>query len=188
MKRKAFPTNKCRVQIQLYIISLYNLILRILPFHQARVFFLRMCGASVGKGVAVHGRVYFTRPGNLQLGAYSTINKDCYVDTRGGVAVGDSVMIGHNSFIYTAGHDIDCKDFSGYNAGVEIGDYAVVFPHSLIMPGVKVGKGAVILTGSVVTKDVDEFAVVGGNPCKFIKHRSHGLNYRHEYRFWVANA
>jgi acetyltransferase-like isoleucine patch superfamily enzyme len=56
------------------------------------------------------------------------------------------------------------------------------------MPGVHIGTGAVVLTGSVVSKDVSDFTIVGGNPARPLRQRSETLSYTHDYRVWFANA
>lgn len=97
-------------------------------------------------------------------------------------------MIGHRCSIYTATHDIDDPNFSGVIKTVEIGDYAVVFPHSLIMPEVKIGRGAVVMPGSIVTKDVGDFHVVGGVPAKFVRERSQVLAYKLDYQYLFTSC
>ncbi len=61
-----------------------------------------------------------------------------------------------------------------------------VFANVLIMPGVTIHRGAIVLPGSVVTKDVEEFAVVGGNPAKYIRERNKDIEYRQSYNYWLA--
>ena len=73
--------------------------------------------------------------------------------------------------IYNSEHDLEKGDFSVRIEPVEIGDYAFVGPRAIILPGVKVGRGAVITAGAVVTKDISDFAIVGGVPAKVIGER-----------------
>ena len=54
------------------------------------------------------------------------------------------------------------------------------------MPGVNIGNGAVVLPGSIVTKDVEPFTVVGGIPAKYIKERVKEVNYTIDYNYWFA--
>jgi maltose O-acetyltransferase len=73
--------------------------------------------------------------------------------------------------IYNSEHDLSEADFSAITASVEIGDYVFIGPRAIILPGVTIGKGAVVAAGAVVTKNVPEFAVVGGVPAKVIGER-----------------
>jgi acetyltransferase-like isoleucine patch superfamily enzyme len=179
---------RVRIQLQLIVIWCFNVVLRLLPGHALRIAWLTLTGARLGRGTAFHPRTYLTRPGRLTVGSGCTINFGCYLDTRGGITIGDDVMIGHRVRIYTAGHRLDDDAFSGFNEGVTIEPQAVVFPCALVMPGVRVGRGAVVLTGSVVVKDVPDFTVVGGNPARPLRQRSPALRYTHDYRVWLANA
>lgn len=54
------------------------------------------------------------------------------------------------------------------------------------MPGVTIGVGAIVLAGSVVTKDVEPWTIVGGNPAKKIRDRNRGIDYKQVYRYWFA--
>jgi acetyltransferase-like isoleucine patch superfamily enzyme len=179
---------RLRIQLQLLVIWCFNAVLRLLPGHAARIAWLELGGARFGPGTAFHPRCYLTRPGRLTVGRGCTVNFGCYLDTRGGIEVGDHVMIGHQVRIYTAGHRIDDPGFAGFNEGVAVESQAVIFPCALIMPGVRIGRGAVVLTGSVVTRDVPPFAVVGGNPARVLRQRAEALDYTHRYRVWLANA
>ena len=54
------------------------------------------------------------------------------------------------------------------------------------MPGVTIGEGAIVLAGSVVTKDVEPWTIVGGNPAKKIRDRNRDIDYKQVYRYWFA--
>lgn len=54
------------------------------------------------------------------------------------------------------------------------------------MPGVTIHEGAIVLAGSVVTKDVDAYTIVGGNPAKYIKDRQRDIKYKQNYNYWFA--
>lgn len=188
MRIKALSVPRYRVQLQLFAIWLLNLGLRLVPGHLLRIGLLNALGAQIDTGSALHNRCYVTRPGRLHIGTDSTINFGCYLDTRGGIYIGRNVMVGHLTRIYTAGHVLDDPGFSGYTAPVNILDHAVVFPNAQLMPGITIGEGAVVLTGSVVVKDVAPYCVVGGNPARPLKQRSSDINYRHRYQVWLPNA
>ena len=81
--------------------------------------------------------------------------------------------------IYNSEHDLEKDDFSPIEAPVEIGDYVFIGPRVIILPSVKIGKGAVVAAGAVVTKSVQDFEIVGGVPAKVIGERKHkDLHYR----------
>ena len=188
MRTDARPVGRLRVQLQLVVIWLFNRLLRMTPGHRLRILVLNAAGAHIDTGSALHTRCYVTRPGRLVVGPDCTINFGCYLDTRGGIHIGRNVMVGHRTRIYTAGHSIDDPGFGGYTAPVTIHDHAVIFPNAQLMPGVTIGEGAVVLTGSVVGKDVEPYCVVGGNPARSVKQRARQIAYAHRYKVWLPNT
>ena len=106
-----------------------------------------------------------------------TIGKNCYIDTKNWssepylVKIGDNVGLTHCVSIHTHGGGRSVRlqhpDFDIFGK-VVIEDGAYIGAYSQIMPGVTIGKGALVAAGSVVTKTVAPYTVVGGNPAKFI--------------------
>jgi len=83
--------------------------------------------------------------------------------------------------IYTLQHDMESPSFDAVGAPVIIEDYVYIGPRAIILPGVRIGYGAVVGAGAVVTKDVPPYAVVGGVPAKFIHERNHDLDYTPDF-------
>ena len=113
---------------------------------------------------------------DLVLGDNSGIGRGSVI--AGGVSIGKDVMMGPECYIYTRNHSFSSLDkpmrLQGYEKGrpVVIEDDVWIGARVTILPGVRVGKGAVIGAASVVTKDVPQYAVVGGNPAKILKFRN----------------
>lgn len=120
------------------------------------------------------------------MGEDTVINFGCYLDNRRGITIGNNVGIAHNTKIYTLGHDLNDSQFKTKGAPVSIEDNVFIFSNSLIMPGITIGEGAIVLAGSVVTKDVEPWTIVGGNPARKIRDRGHGVDYKQIYRYWFA--
>lgn len=97
---------------------------------------------------------------------------------QGKVTIGDDVMMGPECIIYTRNHKFSDLDKpmnkQGYSdiEEVVIEDNVWIGGRVIILPGVRVGTGAIVGAGAVVTKDVPPYAVVGGNPAKIIKYRT----------------
>lgn len=109
---------------------------------------------------------------HIEVGKNFFANYNCTIIDVAKVRIGDNCQMAPNVAIYTAGHPVhpDSRN-SLYEYGVEvtIGDNVWIGGNSVILPGVKIGSNTVIGAGSVVTKDIPDWVVAGGNPCKVIR-------------------
>lgn len=109
---------------------------------------------------------------HIEVGKNFFANYNCTIIDVAKVRIGDNCMLAPNVAIYTAGHPVhpDSRN-SLYEYGVEvtIGDNVWIGGNAVILPGVKIGSNTVIGAGSVVTKDVPDWVIAGGNPCKVIR-------------------
>lgn len=173
-------------QLAFITVSIQNLLLNISFFHSIRKFFAGLFRLKIAEMSYIHSPVRFFSIGKFSMGGNSVINRNCYIDNRDRISIGRNVSIAHDVKIYTAGHSIDSPDFIFQKSPVAIDDYAVIFSNCLIMPGVNIGYGAVVLPGSVVTKNVDPLSVVGGNPARHIRYRKNNLRYNLNYGYWMS--
>lgn len=149
------------------------------PSHHLRRLIFRIGGAKVGKGSSIHASCRVNSLRKLKIGQDSIIGHGAFLDGRAEINIGNHVDIATDVMIYNCEHNVNSQDFSATEAIVEIGDYVFIGPRVIILPGVKVGKGAVLAAGCVVTKDVSEFAIVGGVPAQVIGERKvKDLHYR----------
>jgi maltose O-acetyltransferase len=128
----------------------------------------------------------FYRTGNVRIGDRSVVNRNCLIDNRGFVEIGSDVSIAREVQIYTAGHDLESPFFEMLVAPVSVGDHAVIFARATIMPGVSIGRGAVVYPGAVVSKDVPDRAIVGGVPARVLGRRPAEPRYALEYQYPLA--
>lgn len=142
-----------------------------LPSHHLRRFYYRLFGVKIGSGSTFHMWVRFMNPANIQVGEDTLIGDNTFLDGRDQIKIGNHVDIASQVLIYNSEHDINSDDFHATLSPVEIGDYVFIGPRAIILPGVKIGRGAVVGAGAVVTKDVPEFAIVGGVPAQKIGER-----------------
>ena len=106
-----------------------------------------------------------------------TIGKNCLIDTRNWssepylITIGNNVQVTRGVSIHTHGGGNAVRekhpDFDVFGK-VVIEDWAYIGAHSQIMPGVTIGRGALVAAGSIVTKSVAPGTVVGGNPARYI--------------------
>lgn len=158
-----------------YVLDFELLIVRIaglIPIHTIRWLVYLAAGVEIGKGSHIHMGTQFFYPAGVTIGKGTIIGQNAFLDGRDKLVIGDCVDVASDVMIYGSKHDINSEDFHAVTAPVEIGDYVFIGPRVIILPGVKVGKGAVIAAGAVVTKDVDEFTIVGGVPAQKIGERN----------------
>lgn len=179
-------SNFLRLNLTKIALSAFNSVFSLCLLFSIRRFLLRMTGCDIGANTTFHRKVVFFCFGRLRVGESSTINYGCYIDARGGVAIGNNVNISHDVKIYTMGHSLDSPDAHTVSKAVNIDDYAWIFPNVLIMPGVNIGKGAVIYPGSVVTKSLDAYGIYAGNPARKIRERKVEPEYKAAFPVWFA--
>jgi maltose O-acetyltransferase len=138
-------------------------------------------GFEIGDGSTIFMGAWVDCPRYLKIGKNSTINHRCRLDSRGGLNIGDNVSISAEVCILTAEHDVQSRIFEGVKDSVTIGDYVFLGTRSMLLPGVELGRGAVVAAGAVVTKNVPALAIVGGVPATVIGTRSADFEYSANY-------
>lgn len=109
---------------------------------------------------------------HIEVGKNFFANYNCTIIDVAKVKIGDNCQMAPNVAIYTAGHPVHpVSRNSMYEYGIEvtIGDNVWIGGNTIILPGVNIGNNTVIGAGSVVTKDIPDWVIAAGNPCKVIR-------------------
>lgn len=141
---------------------------------RVRIFLLRKLGAIIGVNCSVLKNVEISSPENLTIGDCSGLGVRNVINCQGKITIGRCVLMGPEVMLFSATHiwNEELKTFlhQGVKTSkVAIGDNAWIGARAIILPGVQVGRGAVVAAGAVVTRNVPDYAVVAGVPARVIK-------------------
>ncbi|CAF3728302.1 unnamed protein product [Rotaria sp. Silwood1] len=126
------------------------------------------------KNVTLESNIFFGDGRDIEIGNNTQINEDCWIRNCN---IGSNVMIAPFVMILNYGHNIEDINIPMIQQGVRSFDQTIVEDNvwigarALILPGLRIGTGSVIAAGSVVTKNVEAYSIVAGNPAKIIKQR-----------------
>jgi putative colanic acid biosynthesis acetyltransferase WcaF len=139
--------------------------------------YLRLQGATIGKSITYYPGIKINPCRRLKLGDHVDLAWGVIITTGGYVEIGDRTLIGYRTIISSANHVIPQGKGHIFGSGhhkkkVTIENDVWVGGNCTIVAGVNIGEGAVIAAGSVVTKDVEPFTIVGGIPAKLIRKRN----------------
>ncbi|HKW72791.1 MAG TPA: acyltransferase [Candidatus Dormibacteraeota bacterium] len=171
---------------------LTNHIVNQVPFYSFRhAWYRRVLGVQLGPHSGIHLGCYvwyygprtLRQMGLLTIGERTRINRDCCLDARGGLWIGDDVSVSLGVTILTAEHPPDDEEFRVETKPVRIEDHAFIGARAIVLPGVTIGRGAMVAAGAVVTRDVPPLTIVGGVPARPIGRRQRVPTYRLDIPF-----
>ena len=137
---------------------------------EVREYMKQILGKPLEKSTTVLPPLYIDYGKPITIGKGCFIQQCCTFFGRGGITIGNDVFIGPKVNLITINHDPNLENRSAtYGRPIVIEDKAWIGINSTILPGVRIGYGAIVGAGSVVTKDVLPMTVVAGNPARFIK-------------------
>ncbi len=123
-------------------------------------------------GALINPPFYCDYGSHIEVGKDFFANYNCTLLDVARIKIGDYCQLAPNVSIYTAGHPVyPVSRDSGYEYGKEvtIGDHVWIGGNTVVCPGVHIGNNVVIGAGSVVTKDIPDWCIAAGNPCKVIR-------------------
>jgi maltose O-acetyltransferase len=160
----------------------YNAVITHVPVYSLRHMYLRgILRIGLGRGSSIHMGCFVTGR-RIVVGERSVVNRECYLDGRVGLEIGNRVSVAPQSYLLSLTHDPQSPQFATVGAKTVVSDYVWVGVRAVVMPGVRLGKGCVVGAGAVVTQDVDEYCIVAGIPARKIGERTRDLDYNPAYR------
>lgn len=131
---------------------------------------------KLGGNAIIDYKTYFRYPSKTKIGRETMINRGCRFiaswhkkDVE--IVIGDYCAIAPEVCFLAAGHDYRFLDLPDTADSIRVGNYVWIGARSIVLQGVTIGDGAVVAAGSVVTRNVEPYTVVGGVPAKLIKKR-----------------
>ena len=128
-------------------------------------------GTGISWKCAIASSARIDYPWKLSVAGNASIGEFAWIQCQDVVEIGENVCIGEYARVITGSHDITSTNFDLETKPVRIMNSVWIATGATILQGVTIGVGAVVAAGAVVTKDVEPWTVVGGNPAKFIKKR-----------------
>jgi acetyltransferase-like isoleucine patch superfamily enzyme len=163
----------------------YNMCVTGIPFHAVRKGYLRALGMRIGEKVGLMRGTTIIRPDQIEIGSNCIIGFQCFMGGEGRLTIGNNVNISSFTVLLGGWHDMNDPSFAPILRPTVIEDYAWLATRVTVMAGVRIGRGAVVAAGAVVTKDVPPYTVVGGVPAKPIAQRNpDACVYEFDYQPW----
>lgn len=168
---------RIRNRARLYLVRLNRFV-----FFSSRLrmaIYRHLIGMRIGRDSILWAGNVINDPGHLIVGDNSIVGPGNVFLSRGGIEIGNNVNISGFSYFLSQGHDVTAANLTATTLSpVVIEDDAWIATHAMILPGVRIGRGAVVAAGAVVTRDVPPFKVVAGNPARLMKDRTQDIGYR----------
>ncbi len=163
----------------------FNMIVNGIPFHAVRNSYLRACGMQIGKNTCMMRGSLVTRPEQISIGDHCILGFRCFLGGEGRIQIGNNVNISSFCVLLGGYHDIDDPAFKPVLHPIIIEDYAWLATRVTVAAGLRIGRGAVVAAGAVVTRDVPPYHVVAGVPAKKIRERKpEACVYEFNYQPW----
>lgn len=153
-----------------------------IPISNVRFLYCRIVMPSIGHGTQISRHVHFISPHKIVLGNNVFINRNATLDGRKGLEIEDNVDIGEFSSIWSLQHDYNDPNHATIGGKTVIKDHSWIAPHSIILPGIEIGRGTVVATQAVVTKNTPAHSIMAGIPAKQIAERKNPLQYKLTYK------
>ncbi|MBB6610323.1 colanic acid biosynthesis acetyltransferase WcaF [Pontibacter sp. Tf4] len=154
-----------------YFINVLFFINPLNPINSLKIWLLRMFGAKVGKGAVIKPAVNIKYPWLLQIGNYSWIGENVWIDNLVQVTIGDNVTLSQGAMLLTGSHDYKKSTFDLIVGNIVLEEGTWIGAKAIVCPGVTCGPHSVLASGSVATTDLEPYTIYQGNPATLKRER-----------------
>lgn len=151
-----------------------NRVVATLPFDRWRyAYYRRVCGMQIDGTSTLWTGAQFTGDAldRISIGRHCSIGYDSFWVAGDAITIEDNVITGHRVEFYTSDHDPDDPSLRRRDAPIVVQSQAWIGSRAIVLKGVTIGRGAVVAAGAVVTRNVEAFTIVAGNPAAPIRTR-----------------
>lgn len=139
------------------------------PCFAWRRLLLCIFGAKIGEGSHFYPSATVWAPWNLECGKVVAVADGVCIYNTSLVEIRDLAIVSQGAYLCCGSHDYKSLTFEFVSKPITVGSEAWIAARAIVLMGVRIGEGAVVGAGSVVSKDVAPWTVVSGNPAKYIK-------------------
>ncbi len=136
-----------------------------------KIFWLRVFGATLGKGIVIKPGVHIKYPWKLKVGNHCWIGEGVWIDNLDQLTLEDNVCISQGAYLLCGNHNYKSSSFDLMTAPIYLQQGSWIGAKAVVGPGVTLGSHAVLSLGAVVTKDLEAYTVYSGNPAIAIHKR-----------------
>ncbi len=141
------------------------------PFMGIKVALLKAFGAKIGRGFVIKNNVTIKFPWKLTVGNNVWLGEQVWIDNLDEVSIGDNVCISQGALLLTGNHDYTLTSFDYRNAPITIEEGAWIGARTVVCPGVTVHSHAILIVGSVTSKNLDAYGIYQGIPAVKVRER-----------------
>lgn len=141
------------------------------PSSRIKIGLLRLFGAKVGKGVVIKPGVNIKYPWNLEVGNYTWIGENVWIDNLVKIVIGNNVCISQGAMLLCGNHNYKKQTFDLMVGEIILEDGAWVGAKSIVCPGVTLHTHSMLGVLSVANRDLDAYYIYHGNPAKKARER-----------------
>ncbi len=142
------------------------------PSSRLKVFWLRLFGAKVGKGVVMNKpNINIKYPWRLEIGDYVWLGENTWIYNMDDIKIGNHVNIAQGAMLLTGNHNYKSPTFDVMTAPITIEDGVFIGAKAVVCPGVRCHSHSLLTVGSIATHNMEAYTIYQGNPAKKIRER-----------------
>lgn len=141
------------------------------PFSGFKIRLLRLFGAKIGKGVNIKPRVHVKYPWNLNIGEFTWIGEDVWIDNLVKVDIGSNVCLSQGAMLLTGNHNYKKTTFDLMVGEIVLSEGVWIGAKAVVCPGVTCHEHSVLSVGSIANGDLEARSIYQGNPAQKVKER-----------------